>query len=133
MIEAMKPQMALLLPRCSDNEIAELAGWSGSLEVRHGIAIPNFCKWLGETIGAEIMRRTSRGAIEAGSVGLPPMAPAEVSTVLIVLTSRTYCEQTEQIAKFFDHMLHHVVALASVQLVEFQRLCEAINEQAGAE
>jgi len=131
-MESMLPQLPMSLPKCSDHEIAELCGWSGSLEVRHGIALPNFCRWLDETLAAEIKRRTSGGAIEAGSVSLPPMAPGEVATVLIVLTSRTYCEQTENIAKVFDHMLHHVVALASVQLTEFQRLCEAINDQAGA-
>ena len=134
MIEPMKPpQMRITLPRCSDEEVAELCGWCASLEVRHGIEIPNFARWLAETIAAEIRRRASGGAVEAGSVGLPPMGPNEVGTVLMILTSRTYCPQGERIAKFFDGMLTHVVALAAVQLSEFQTLCEAINEQAESE
>lgn len=130
MIEAMKPQMRIVLPRCSDEEIAELCGWSGSLEVRHGVAAPNFVRWLAEVVADEIRRRTSGGAIEAGSVSLPPMSPGEVSIALMILTSRTYAPQGETIAKFYDQMLHHIVALAAVQLAEFETLCKAINEQA---
>lgn len=133
MIEPMKPQMRITLPRCSDQEIAELVGWSGSLEMRHGVACPNFVPWLAEVIGTEIMRRTSGGSIEAGSDGLPPMGPSEVGTVLMILTSRTYCPQGEAIAKFFDGCLTHVVALAATQLAEFERLCVEINKQAESE
>lgn len=133
MIEAMKPQMRIVLPRCSDQEIAELCGWSGSLEMRHGVAAPNFTRWLAEVVANEIIRRTSGGSVEAGSVSLPPMSPGEVSIALIILTSRTYSPQGEQIAKFYDQMLHHIVALAAVQLSEFETLCIAINEQAASE
>lgn len=129
----MAPQLPLTLPRCSDNEIAELAGWSGSLEVRHGVALPNFCRWLDERIADEITRRTSGGSMEAGTFAMPAMSPKEVGLLLIVLTSRSYCEQTEQIAKFFDAMLHHAIAMAATQLSEFETLCRAIDEQAEGE
>ena len=133
MIEAVVPQMKMILPKLSDQEVAELAGWAGSLELRHIGDAPNFAEWAGTVIGEEIVRRSSGGAVEAGSQSLPPMGPKEVGTVLMILSARTYCPQTERIGQWFDETLKHVIALAAIQLSEFETLCQAINEQAESE
>lgn len=130
MLDALRPpQMRITLPKCSDQEIAELCGWADSLEMRHGVACPNFVPWLARVVGHEIRRRTSGGAVEAGSDSLPPMGPNEVGVVLMILTSRTYCPQGEMIARFFDGCLTHCVALAATQLAEFETLCVELNNQ----
>jgi len=131
--EIQKPQLRLILPTLDDLELAELCDWSESLQTRHGIAAPQFCGWLDAAVDHEYRRRQSDGQIEAGSEPLPEMAPAEVSTMLLVLSARSYAPQGEQVAKFFDDVLMHVLGLAAIQLLEFQALCEAIQEQAKGE
>lgn len=133
MIEATQPRLKMILPRLDENELAALCEWAAGLEVRHGIAAPSFCKWLDSEIEHEYRRRQSAGAIEAGSTPLPSMGPREVSTMLLVLTARTYGPQSQRIGKFFDDVLMHCLALAAVQLCEFQTLCEAIQKQAEGE
>lgn len=133
MIEATQPRLKMILPRLDENELAALCEWSVGLETRHGIAAPSFCKWLDFEIEHEYRRRQSAGAIEAGSSPLPAMDPREVSVMLLALTARTYGPQSPLIGKFFDDVLMHCLALASVQLNEFQSLCEAIQKQAASE
>ena len=129
--EATTPKMKLILHRLADAELGELVGWTAGLETRHGCAAPRFCLWLAESVVAELKRRTSGGQIETGSLALPAMGPREVGIALIVLSGRTYAPQGIQVAAFFDEVLKHVIALAAVQLHEFENLCCEIN-QSGA-
>ena len=122
------PTMKLILHRLADAELGELVGWTAGLETRHGCAAPRFCLWLAESVVAELKRRTSAGAVEAGSLALPAMGPREVGIALIVLSGRTYAPQGIQVAAFFDEVLKHVTALAAVQLHEFENLCCEINQ-----
>ena len=126
--EATTPKMKLILHRLADAELGELVGWTAGLETRHGCAAPRFCLWLAESVVAELKRRTSGGAVEAGSLALPAMGPREVGIALIVLSGRTYAPQGIQLAQFFDEILTHVIALAAVQLHEYENLCCEINQ-----
>ncbi len=127
--EATNPKMKLILPRLADAELGELVGWTAGLETRHGCAAPRFCLWLAESVVAELKRRTSGGEVEAGSIALPAMGPREVGIALLCLSARTYAPQTVQVAAFFDECLRHIIALAAVQLNEFENLCNEINRQ----
>ena len=126
--EATTPKMKLILHRLADAELGDLLNWAASLETRHGCAAPNFCLWLATAVRDELIRRTSGGQIEAGSLALPAMGPREVGIALIVLSGRTYAPQGIQVAAFFDEVLKHVIALAAVQLHEFENLCCEINQ-----
>lgn len=123
------PTMKLILPRLADAELGELVGWTAGLETRHGCAAPRFCLWLAEAVVSELKRRTSGGEVEAGSLALPAMGPSEVGIALLCLSARTYAPQGIQVAAFFDECLRHIIALAAVQLNEFENLCNEINRQ----
>ncbi len=127
------PRMKMRLPQLSNAELAELVNWVLSLELRHGVAMPAFCKWLAEATGNEVARRSGDGQREAGSLTLPALSPFDCGMALIVLTARTYGQQSEKIAAFFDETLKHVVGLACVQLSEFQNLCDHLQSQNGSE
>ena len=126
--EATTPKMKLILHRLADAELGELVGWTAGLETRHGCAAPRFCLWLAESVVAELKRRTSGGAVEAGSLSLPALGPREVGIALLVLSARTYCPQGVAVANFFDECLQHIIALAATQLHEFENLCCEINQ-----
>jgi hypothetical protein len=133
MMEATQPRLKMLIPKLNETELADLCDWCEGLQARHGVAVPNFCSWLDGAIEHEYRRRQSDGQIEAGSDPLPSMGPKEVSTMLLVLSARSYAPQSQRIGAFFDDVLHHCLALAACQLCEFETLCQAIQQQAGAE
>jgi len=133
MIEPTQPKLKMILPLLDDTELAELCHWAETLHLRHAIAVPNFCHWMAAAIENEYFRRNSGGAIEAGSDPLPSMGPKECGTMLLVLSARSYAPQGQRVAKFFDDVLQHCLALAATQLCEFENLCQAIQQQAASE
>ena len=130
MNEQSTPTLRLILPRLADDELAAVIAWGCHVEQRYGASMAVFGDWLGQTIAAELRRRTGDGETEAGSVSLPALSPAELGMCLIAITAKTYGDQSARVGEFFDDLMKHLVALSAVRLCEFQALCQQLNERA---